>query len=269
MKTIKNKQERTGDQGSKLPELAAEIKKHLGEAAGILKRSLGFYRKAGEALIAAKKELDPMRGRGGMAWANWLKTEVGIEKRVAQFYMRLARKWDSLKDHPDFRVDLHYAAALKLISNVAPRNNRHAVAGKIGPSPSAVAQRENPSSDLTTLAHDLAEQEGPLAAQSRETAAGPPSVNEPHSLPEIAQGTAPAKPAVNATAQVVGEADLVVTPSDGYSLAQVLNLLAAGEAVVQEQAKTISRANEVIATFAAKLRDTWKLTNLTAIALAA
>ena len=266
MKTNKNKQETSGDQGSKLPELAAEIKKQLGEAAGILKRSLGFYRKAGEALIEAKKELDPKLGRGGMAWANWVKTEVGIDKRVAQFYMRLARKWDSLKDHPDFRVDLHYAAALKLISKVSTKNNHHAVAGKIGPSQSEPPQATTPA--LTTLATNLVQQEGQQAPQEA-TDADLPSASEPHSLTRVCQGSAPAKPVINATAQVIGEADLVVTPGDGYGLNQVLSMVAAGEAVIQEQSKTINKVNaEVIATFTETLR-TWKFTNLTAIPLAA
>src|SRR5262245_17090514 len=133
MKSNKTAQKQNGDEGSRLPELASEIKKQLAGASGVLKRSLDFYRKAGAALTEAKKELDPRRGRGGPTWATWLKNEVGIDKRVAQFYTRLHKHWDKLKDHPDFRVDLHYAAALKLIRSIVPRNNRKAVAGKIGP----------------------------------------------------------------------------------------------------------------------------------------
>jgi hypothetical protein len=249
MATNKNSQQQSGDQGSRLPELASEIKKQLAEASGVLKRSLGFYRKAGKALTEAKKELDPKRGRGGPTWATWLKTEVGIDKRVAQFYMRLHKHWDKLVSHPDFRVDLHYAAALKLIRSAIPRNNRKAIAGKIGPTQ---AKEQAPD--------QVAQEVGTPAPQ--EVASGQGAVGDAQEGGPVLATPTPAQPAPNVTARLTGTAELTVTPTDDFSLDDVLELVRKGEATVQVQTGNITLENAtVIATFKV-VNHTYTLTDL-------
>jgi hypothetical protein len=249
MKSNKNSQQQSADQDSRLPELASEIKKQLAEASGVLKRSLDFYRRAGAALTEAKEELDPKRGRGGPTWATWLKNEVGIDKRVAQFYMRLHNHWKKLKDHPDFRVDLNYATALKLIRSAVSSKNRKAVAAKIGPTQVKEQAQEREAQQVAT-------------PTSQEVASGQGAVGDAQEGGPVLATPTPAQPAPNVTARITGTADLAVTPTDEYPLDWVLELVRKGEATVQVQTDNITLDNAtVIATFKV-VSYTYTLTDL-------
>lgn len=228
-----------------LDQLAQQAKEQLGKAAEILKRSLQFYRKAGHVLRQAKREL---KAQGGPPWATWLETKVGIQIRAAQLYMRLNREWDKITTHPDFRVDLNYLDALRLIRKISPRS------GKSG-------TREDEKTSLSCPAPSNQEASLPETGQPETTTGQPktslPETGQPETKsPEERRGTAGKPRAIpknahpNVTAKLAGEVSLVVSPREGYSLQKVLGLVRGRKAKVQEGTNQIALEDgEAIATF--------------------
>jgi hypothetical protein len=261
---------------NRLPELVNQIKEKLSEAFQALKRNLEFYREAGRLLCMAKTEL---KAYSRQPWKAWLKSPEGpgIHHRVAEFYMRLHRRWKDIAKDPDFNPAMGYMAALRLVRK--PKNKRQAQkTTALAPLLSGPASNDNwPQTVPMSLPEPATVNGTPgISIPERTTmplteadgVLGSPCLPKPS--PQVrAMLSAPQEPVFNATAKVIGEADLVVTPGDGYGLKQVLSMVAAGEAVVQEQNNTITRHNaEIIATFTETLR-TWKLADMTVIAQAA
>src|SRR5438067_59728 len=91
-----------------LERLATRIKEDLG-------KGLEAYRSAGETLIEAKTRMR----KAGIKWKAWLDSNFTMLPRTAQNYMDLARNWEAITAHPEFRPDMGYTAALALVK--APR----------------------------------------------------------------------------------------------------------------------------------------------------
>jgi hypothetical protein len=93
---------------TRLPALAAEIKRAHAEHLAAARRSLEHAIAAGERLLEAKQLL----GAHG-AWLPWLKQHVSIPERTCQHYMRLARHRGELLAKSATVADLTVRAALK------------------------------------------------------------------------------------------------------------------------------------------------------------
>jgi hypothetical protein len=100
---MKTNKKNPGDPTNRLPDLVNQIKEKLTDAFQALKRNLEFYREAGRLLCQAKKEL---RAYSLQPWKVWVRSPEGpgIHHRVAEFYMRLHKRWDAIQKHPDFRL---------------------------------------------------------------------------------------------------------------------------------------------------------------------
>jgi hypothetical protein len=71
------------------------------------RQGLDHFRKAGEALLRAKKLL----GHG--EWLGWLKANVQVSGRTARDYMRLARHWEKVAAAANLRAALQLLARPK------------------------------------------------------------------------------------------------------------------------------------------------------------
>jgi hypothetical protein len=78
-----------------LSELATKIQRHHAEVMKALGYGCAEAIAAGDALIAAKKQLKDQHGHG--SWQDYLAIELHLGLRTAQLYMLLARNKDKLQ----------------------------------------------------------------------------------------------------------------------------------------------------------------------------
>ena len=71
--------------------------------------------------MQAKREL---KAYSRQPWKTWVSSPdgPGIHHRVAEFYMRLHRRWEDIQKHPDFSPEMGYLAALRLVGK--PKKDR-------------------------------------------------------------------------------------------------------------------------------------------------
>jgi hypothetical protein len=268
-----NMKDNLGQPANRLPELVTQIKKKLNDAFQALKRNLEFYREAGRLLLQAKREL---KAYSRQPWKSWVSSPEGpgIHHRVAEFYMRLHRRWEDIQKHPDFNPKMGYPAALKLVRK--PKIDRQGK-GTVTAPPANGAGQEKPVVSLVQPGSDPIPGEPGLSRPQRtvlpledfngvaEVPADDAGLGSPTPTPVPSpvedRVTVPAVP--NVTARIAGTANLAVTPTDDYSLDYVLELVRKGEATVQEQTDNITLDNAtVIGTFKVVNR-TYTLTDLT------
>jgi hypothetical protein len=271
---MKSNEKYPGDPTNKLPELVHQIREKLNEAFQSLKRTLEFYREAGRLLLQAKKEL---KAYSLQPWKVWVQSPEGpgIHHRVAEFYMRLGRKWDEIQKHPDFSPEMGYQAALNLVRK--PKKDRQGK-GTVTTAPANGAGQQKPVLSPVEPDSDPIPGEPGLSRPQR-TVVQSENVNDvavapakdggldsptPTPIPSPDEDPVPVPAVPNVTARLTGTADLAVTPVgdfDGH-LDWVLELVGKGEATVQEQTDNITLDNaKVIATFKV-VNHTYTLTDL-------
>ena len=245
---------------NRLPDLVTQIKEKLNNAFQALKRNLEFYREAGRLLLQAKREL---KAYSRQPWKVWVQSPEGpgIHHRVAEFYMRLDRKWDDIQKQPDFSPEMGYLAALRLVRK--PKKD-HQSKGTVTAAPANGGGQQTPVLPLVQPGSDPIPGEPGLSQPQRtvlpledfngvaEVLTNDAGLGSPTPTPVPSPGEDPVPvPAVpNVTARISGTADLAVTPTDEFPLDWVLELVQKGEATVQVQTGNITLENAtVIATF--------------------
>jgi hypothetical protein len=100
------------EHAARLDALAATASAAHERAQAAARSSAGYARECGEALANAKSLLP--HGQ----WLPWLRQHVPtVSERLAQYYMRVARRWDELQAaNPNAGSDLSYHDAIDLLA---------------------------------------------------------------------------------------------------------------------------------------------------------